>query len=354
MKKSSKFLSTVLIAVLLSACQNPFAVDDDDDDESVATTSVSSTSRGSSATSTESSSTTTSSDSSSTSSSSADSSSSSKSTDSDSSGSTATSSDSNSSESSDSSSTDENSSSASSSDATADGSDSSGTTDSNSAATSDNSSSETSSDSNSDSNSSDSTSSDSSSSSDSTASSSESDSSSDSSNSAATSSDSDSSSDSSSSSDSNLITRYETIGVTVYISDESSNPTHWVNQFVCENKDEGVTKALEEIKKGNVTLYLGHRKFFWEKWEETTVRNFWRNDVKLIRFDDDDLYLTLLKNDKDDFSDCLRIGHYYFRFVYNNTEYKGYFDISLFKQLAGYLQELKENYSDDIDIAASN
>lgn len=153
------------------------------------------------------------------------------------------------------------------------------------------------------------------------------------------------------------ITKYETIDVSVDILEASSNPKHWVNHFVCSNLP---GEVLTAAKTKDAEFYLGYKKFSIESWKETNVKNFWRDDAQLVRFENDDLYLTSFKaieitkedNNKiyitDDFSDCLRIGHYYLRFVYNGTQYQGYFDISLSSQLLGLIEQWKNNYSKGI------
>lgn len=153
------------------------------------------------------------------------------------------------------------------------------------------------------------------------------------------------------------ITKYETIDVSVDILEASSNPKHWVNHFVCSNLP---GEVLTAAKTKDAEFYLGYKKFSIESWKETNVKNFWRDDAQLVRFENDDLYLTSFKaieitkedNNKiyitDDFSDCLRIGHYYLRFVYNGTQYQGYFDISLSSQLLGLIEQWKNDYSKGI------
>lgn len=349
MKKSLKFLSTVLIAVSLSACQNPFAVDDDDDD-STATVPVSSTSRGSSATSTDS--TSTSSDSGNSSASNDGTSTSENSSSSDS---TATSSDDNSAA------TDNSSGTSSDSDSTSDdkstdsssnnaASSSTTTDDSNSASSTDSSSKDSDSAATDDSTA---TSSDSENSSSENSENSDSSSSADGSSSSSSSENSSSSSSSSENSDSSsdVIVNHADFDVTIDILEESSSPKkHWVNHIVCSRLP---GEVLEAYKNGKATLYLGYKPSLLGhlgEWKETPATTFFRNDAQLIKFENDDLYLNLFTDlvdiggNHNDFSDCLKIGRYYLRVVYNGTEYKSEeFHISLYSQLEGFINKQSEN-----------
>lgn len=115
---------------------------------------------------------------------------------------------------------------------------------------------------------------------------------------------------------------------------------HWINHIVSSRLPGEVANAVQN---GEAELILGA----WEnKWVEYGTKNFWRNDWQLVRFDADIHYLTFLNEIQDkyekihDFSDCLTAGTYYLKVVYNDVEYKGYFDLKLPTTLQEYVDSI--------------
>lgn len=127
--------------------------------------------------------------------------------------------------------------------------------------------------------------------------------------------------------------------ISVDILEESRS--HFINHFVCSKLPGNVAVA---ISAGETSLYLGA----WNgiEWNEFTVETFWRNDWQLAKFKGDEKYLTLFDSVEDkygnvlDFSDCLAAGDYYFRVVYEDNQYKGYFNLSLPSAVVEYLEEI--------------
>lgn len=126
---------------------------------------------------------------------------------------------------------------------------------------------------------------------------------------------------------------------------------HFINHFVSSRLPGEVMNAIQS---GETVLYLGS----WdgEQWNENPACEFWRGDAQLVKFENDSLYLTMFSSVEDQwgvpfsFADCLSAGTYYLKTEYKEEVYKGYFELSLPTIVKDYLESIRKNLLENIEI----
>lgn len=95
-----------------------------------------------------------------------------------------------------------------------------------------------------------------------------------------------------------------------------------VNHFPCSRLN-----LSTELLSNQAKMFLGH----WDgdKWVESAVEGFWRNEAALPKFSDESVYLSSILGSSSPLRNILKPGYYYLRVEYNGTERKSYFKTSL-------------------------
>lgn len=95
-----------------------------------------------------------------------------------------------------------------------------------------------------------------------------------------------------------------------------------VNHFPCSRLN-----LSAELLSNQAKMFLGH----WDgdKWVESAVEGFWRNEAALPKFSDESVYLSSILGSSSPLRNILKPGYYYLRVEYNGTERKSYFKTSL-------------------------